>query len=82
VCSNATRGRFHIICGAGIAGLVNVSGNTVGWKTALLIVAIMYLVLPPLPFVCRAPGCKSEQIGLLAEALSQSCSKALFHSSK
>ena len=34
----------YYLVGAGIAGLVNVSGRFVGWKTALLIVPIMYLV--------------------------------------
>jgi hypothetical protein len=34
----------YYLVGAGIAGLVNVSGQFVGWKTALLIVPIMYLV--------------------------------------
>jgi hypothetical protein len=34
----------YYLVGACIAGLVNVSGQFVGWKTALLIVPIMYLV--------------------------------------
>ena len=34
----------YYLVGAGIAGLVSVSGQYVGWKTALLIVPIMYLV--------------------------------------
>ncbi|HXI39116.1 MAG TPA: hypothetical protein VNH83_04015 [Bryobacteraceae bacterium] len=34
----------YYLVGTGIAGLVNVSGQYVGWKTALLIVPIMYLV--------------------------------------
>src|SRR5689334_9345660 len=34
----------YYLVGAGIAGLINVSGEYVGWKTALLIVPIMYLV--------------------------------------
>lgn len=34
----------YYLVGACIAGMVNVSGQYVGWKTALLIVPIMYLV--------------------------------------
>ncbi len=34
----------YYLVGAGIASLVGVSGQYVGWKTALLIVPIMYLV--------------------------------------
>jgi hypothetical protein len=34
----------YYLVGAAIAGLVSVSGQYVGWKTALLIVPIMYLV--------------------------------------
>ncbi len=34
----------YYLVGAGIAGLVSVSGQYVGWKTALLIVPIMYLI--------------------------------------
>ncbi len=34
----------YYLAGAGIAGLVSVSGQYVGWKTALLILPIMYLI--------------------------------------